>query len=99
MPTFQIESTFKGLGGGVDEAGVGPWAGPVVAATAIFLDPISLPSFLQDGIQDSKKLTKAKREAFFDILINLKDFQYGVGVATVDEIDQHNILKATLLAM
>jgi ribonuclease HII len=99
MPTLQIESTLKGLVGGVDEAGVGPWAGPVVAATAVFLDPQSLPSFLEDGIQDSKKLSKAKRETFFNELTKLEAFHYGIGIASVDEIDQLNILRATLLAM
>jgi ribonuclease HII len=99
MPTFEMESSFTGLVGGVDEVGVGPWAGPVVAATAIFLEPTSLPSFLMDGIRDSKKLTKAKREGFYQELINRQDFQYGIGISSVEEIDSLNILQATLLAM
>jgi ribonuclease HII len=99
MPTFELESTFIGLVAGVDEAGVGPWAGPVVAASAVFLDPPSLPSFLMNGIRDSKKLTKAKRDIFYQELINRKDFHYGVGISSVEEIDALNILQATLLAM
>lgn len=99
MPTFQIESTFKGPVGGVDEVGRGPWAGPVVAAAAVFLDPSSLPSSLFDGIQDSKKLSKAKRETIFETLLTLESFHYGVGMASVEEIDHLNILKATFLAM
>ncbi len=99
MPTFQIESTCQGLVGGVDEVGRGPWAGPVVAAAAVFLDPASLSPFLVEGIQDSKKLPKAKREAIFESLLALKDFHYGIGSASVEEIDQLNILKATFLAM
>lgn len=99
MPTFQIESTFQGLVGGVDEVGRGPWAGPVVAAAAVFLDPSSLPSSLLDDIQDSKKLSKTKRETIFEVLTNLEAFHYGLGLASVEEIDHLNILKATFLAM
>jgi len=99
VPTFQIESTFQGLVGGVDEVGRGPWAGPVVAAAAVFLDPSSLPSSLLDDIQDSKKLSKTKRETIFEALTNLETFHYGLGLASVEEIDHLNILKATFLAM
>lgn len=99
MPTFEIEQRFKGLIGGVDEAGRGPWAGPVVAAAAIFLDPSSLSSFLYEGIQDSKKLSKAKRNHFYQELLPLESFCYGIGIASVEEIDQLNISKATFLAM
>lgn len=99
MPTFEIEQRFKGLIGGVDEAGRGPWAGPVVAAAAIFLDPSSLSSFFYEGIQDSKKLSKAKRDHFYQELLALESFCYGIGIASVEEIDQLNISKATFLAM
>ena len=99
MPSLEIESRYVGLVGGVDEAGRGPWAGPVVAAAALFLDPHSLPSFLQNGIQDSKKLAKAKREHLYQELMTLTSFNYGIGVASVEEIDRLNILKATFLAM
>lgn len=99
MPTFEIEFQYKGLVGGVDEAGRGPWAGPVVAAAAVFLDPPTLPASLFDKIQDSKKLSKDKRESLYKQLIDLKCFHYGIGMASVEEIDSFNILKATFLAM
>ena len=78
---------------GVDEAGRGPLAGPVVAA-AVILDeknPI-------DGLTDSKKLTEKKREMLFDIIMS-KAFCFGVGRASATEIDEINILQATFLAM
>lgn len=99
MPTFEIEAQHKGLVGGVDEAGRGPWAGPVVAAVAVFLDPSSLSPTLFEGIQDSKKLSKTRREYLYHILMDLKSFHYSIGVASVEEIDHLNILKATFLAM
>jgi len=99
VPTFQIESTFKGLVAGMDEVGRGPWAGPTVAAVALFLEPLSLSPSLANAIQDSKKLPKAKREELYEKLTTLKPFCYGIGVATVEEIDRLNILKAIFLAM
>lgn len=99
VPTLAIESKYDGLVGGVDEVGRGPWAGPVYAAVAIFLDPPSLSSFFLKEIKDSKKLTKAKRELIFEHLMELQSFHYGIGMASVEEIDQLNILKATFLAM
>ena len=59
----------------------------------------SLSSFLYNGIQDSKKLAKTKRESIYQELMTLKSFTYGIGIASVEEIDQLNILKATFLAM
>ncbi|GGD18054.1 ribonuclease HII [Pyruvatibacter mobilis] len=77
---------------GVDEAGRGPWAGPVVAA-AVILDPDAIP----EGINDSKKLTEARRDALAcDIRASAL---VGVGAASADEIDQLNIRQATFLAM
>lgn len=78
---------------GVDEAGRGPLAGPVVAA-AVILNP-SKPI---DGLADSKQLTEKQREALF-VLIQENALAYGVGRAEVEEIDRINILQATLLAM
>ncbi len=99
MPTFEIESLYKERVGGVDEVGRGPWAGPVLAAAAIFLAPSSLSPELTDAIQDSKKLSKAKRELLYQKLVKLENFHYAIGEATVEEIDRLNILKATFLAM
>ena len=78
---------------GIDEAGRGPVAGDVYAA-AVVLDPKN-PI---DGINDSKKLSEKKRELLFDE-ITAKAVSYGVGVATVEEIEQTDILSAALLAM
>ncbi|MFZ5931088.1 MAG: ribonuclease HII [Pseudomonadota bacterium] len=77
---------------GIDEAGRGPWAGPVVAA-AVVLDPRNIPP----GLDDSKKLSVLKREALYARLLNCA--QIGVGQASVVEIDDLNILNASLLAM
>lgn len=78
---------------GVDEAGRGPWAGPVVAAAAI-LDPGDFPA----GLNDSKQLSAKRREALFEALAE-GPAEIGVGVASVEEIDRANILQATYLAM
>jgi ribonuclease HII len=81
-----------GLDCGVDEAGRGPWAGPVVAAAVI------LPkNFITDKINDSKKLSKKNRDILYENITKNADF--GLGFATVTEIDKLNILQASLLAM
>ena len=82
-----------GLIAGVDEAGRGPLAGPVVAAAVILddLNPIH-------GLADSKKLSPARRERLFDE-IRAKALCCSVAEATVEEIDRLNILQATMLAM
>lgn len=77
---------------GVDEAGRGPLAGPVYAA-AVILDPARLP----DGLDDSKALTARRREALFDQVLEMAEV--GIGRASVAEIDQINILRASHLAM
>jgi len=78
---------------GVDEAGRGPLAGPVVAA-AVILDPLR-PI---DGLADSKILSEVKRDSLSEI-IKAVALSWSVGVASVEEIDEINILQATLLAM
>jgi ribonuclease HII len=79
---------------GVDEAGRGPLAGPVVAAAC------TLPEdFFIDTIDDSKKLTCHEREAIFDQLMHHPDVHYGIGIVEAFIIDQINILQATLQAM
>lgn len=82
-----------GLVAGVDEAGRGPLAGPVVAAAVILDDGSPI-----DGLADSKKLSAAQRERLF-ALICARALCYAVGSASVQEIDSINILQATLLAM
>jgi ribonuclease HII len=96
-PTLTLELALIDVSGGpvcgVDEAGRGPWAGPV-SAGAVILNPADLPA----GIDDSKALTHARREAL-EIEIKARALAWGVGFASVEEIDQHNILHATGLAM
>lgn len=101
MPSFEIEQQYlhKRIAG-VDEAGCGPWAGPVVAAAAVWQNT-ELTHNVISLIDDSKKLSKTKREKIFDILMELPKsvFDFGVGQASVAEIDSINIGKATGLAM
>lgn len=78
---------------GIDEAGRGPLAGPVVAACVVMPPQPLLP-----GVDDSKKLSEKRREALFDAVRGCARF-VGVGVATAREIDELNILQATRLAM
>jgi len=82
-----------GLTAGVDEAGRGPLAGPVVAA-AVILDPLNPIN----GLADSKKLTALRRESLFSE-IQARALCCSIALATVEEIDRLNILQATLLAM
>ena len=78
---------------GVDEAGRGPLAGPVCAAA------VMLPqNCVIEGLNDSKKLTAKKREALFDV-ITTAAVSYGIAFATVEEIEEHNILAASFIAM
>jgi ribonuclease HII len=79
---------------GVDEAGRGPLAGPVVAAAVILPDDFHL-----DGLTDSKKVSAAKREKFYATLTTTPSVLWAVAQATVEEIDRLNILRATHLAM
>lgn len=78
---------------GVDEAGRGPWAGPVSAA-AVILNPRRMPK----GINDSKALTAARR-AELEIEIKAKAISWGVAFGAIEEIFEHNILRATGMAM
>jgi len=78
---------------GIDEAGRGPLAGPVVAS-AVILDPDQHP----EGIADSKKLTPAKRESLYE-QIRSKAIAVGVGIIGSEDIDRLNILRASLKAM
>jgi len=96
MPDFLLESQAGGRVAGVDEAGRGPLAGPVVAAAVIF--PSSVPDTLAALLDDSKKLTAAQRARAFAALRD-GPAEIGVGAASVAEILRLNILHAALLAM
>ncbi len=97
MPDYSVENEFKAKGYkfvcGVDEAGRGPLAGPVCAAAVILPE-----SLIIDGLDDSKKLTEKKREALYDVIIE-KAMAYSIAFASVEEIEEFNILNATFLAM
>ncbi len=78
---------------GVDEAGRGPLAGPVCAAAVILPDGLVI-----EGLNDSKKLSEKKREALYDV-IKEQAIAYSIAFASVEEIEEHNILQATFMAM
>jgi len=92
-PDLSLEAAHPWPVCGVDEAGRGPWAGPVSAA-AVILDPVRTPA----GLDDSKKLSERRREAL-EIEIKASALAWGVGFASVGEIAELNILQATGLAM
>lgn len=96
FPTFDLESELYTSGHariiGVDEVGRGPLAGPVVAA-AVWLDPGNIP----DGLNDSKKVPLKLRNALAELLPQIADVS--IGEASVQEIDELNILRASHLAM
>lgn len=97
LPTLTLETlAAEAVGGpvcGVDEAGRGPWAGPVSAA-AVILNPHDLP----EGVDDSKAMTALRRETL-EGEIKARALAWGVGFASVEEIAELNILQATGLAM
>ena len=97
MPSFDIEKEklLKGYKNicGCDEAGRGPLCGPVVAAAVILPVDLEIP-----GLNDSKKLTEKKRELLFDV-IKEKAVAYAIAEASAEEIDDINILNASMLAM
>jgi ribonuclease HII len=96
MPDFSYERRAGGIVAGVDEVGRGPLAGPVVAAAAIL--PLALPSGLAAMIDDSKKLTAARRLLVLAAL-HAAGAEIAVAAASVAEIERLNILHASLLAM
>lgn len=97
MLDYQLEHELYQAGStqvcGVDEAGRGPLCGPVVAAACILPCGLVIP-----GLNDSKKLTEKKRELLFE-QIKAEAISYSIACASVEEIDELNILEATLLAM
>jgi ribonuclease HII len=94
---FTVERTFFSRGlhsvAGVDEAGRGPWAGPVIAAAVI----VTPESPWLEGVDDSKQLTKRRREQLAAAIVS--SLVYAVGGASVREVDRLNIRRATALAM
>ena len=107
MPDFTLEIELQARYGekslviGLDEAGRGPWAGPVVAAAA-WLDPERCPAELLRGLDDSKRLSPARRAELLDMLEHSAACgaaALGLGEAGVAEIDRANILEASLRAM
>jgi ribonuclease HII len=97
MPDYSIESAHGGRVAGVDEAGRGPLAGPVVAAAVVFLRGV--PSGLAALLDDSKKLSAEERQAAYAALLTSGAAEIAVGAASVAEIARLNILHASLLAM
>ena len=97
MPSFDYENEKYSLGYtavcGCDEAGRGPLCGPVVAAAVILPRDCEI-----EGLNDSKKLTEKKREKLYDVIIE-KAIAYGIAEASPEEIDDINILNASMLAM
>lgn len=99
MPDFSCEQALNvsGLIFGFDEAGRGPWCGPVVAACVCWPNG-NIPLELAEQINDSKKLSAKKREKLFPLIMHSNAI-VGVGQASAKEIDDINILQASFLAM
>lgn len=97
MDIYQHDDAFRKKGfkviAGIDEAGRGPLAGPVVAAAVILPPDLKIP-----GLRDSKKVPEAERSALFWSILS-SSVDVGVGIIEHDEIDRVNILQATMLAM
>lgn len=97
MLEYTLEATAAKAGYkvicGVDEAGRGPLCGPVAAAACVLPPNLSI-----EGLDDSKKLTEKKRDALFEV-IKKEAITYSIALASVEEINEYNILEATLLAM
>lgn len=101
MPDFSFENKYGRNVVGIDEAGRGPWAGPVVAGAVMFKNQ-DCNRELVSMLDDSKKLSAKKREKIYQMLFeeqNKGNLVIGIGQAEVEEIDNLNILNATFLAM
>ena len=94
MPDLSFEKQYASPVVGVDEAGRGPLAGPVVVGAAILPNDFSHPK-----INDSKKLTELARERLYDELIENEEIRWAVSVMSAAEVDEVNVLKATHLGM
>lgn len=93
---FLLEEQYEGLVCGLDEVGRGPLAGPVVAACVVIPREMRELEFVR-YIKDSKKLAPKKREMLYEKIIS--HFPYAISALSPEEIDKHNILQASLLAM
>lgn len=101
MPSFEFEDSVQGVVAGVDEAGRGPWVGPVVAGCVAFINR-NVDEYLLENLNDSKKISKKKREILFELLqkeAEKGNILIGIGEASAKEIDEINILNASFLAM
>jgi len=94
-PNFDLEQKISGIVCGIDEVGRGPLAGPVTASAVIL--PFDTPTVILKDINDSKKVSAKRRAELYDALHDYAEI--GIGQASVDEIDEINILQATFLAM
>lgn len=92
---YDFDKEYNRLIIGVDEAGRGPLAGPVVAAAVV----INKYSQYLEEVNDSKKLTEVKREKIYENILNDENIIFGVGIVNSDIIDEINILQATYMAM
>lgn len=95
-PDLSLEDECEGLVCGLDEAGRGPLAGPVVAA-CVYIPPAARGEAFWAQVNDSKKLSEKKRDALYDLII--AHTHYGIAEASAQEIDEINILQASLMAM
>ncbi len=101
MPTFSLEQSYQVPVIGVDEAGRGPWAGPVMVSGVLFHAYTDLPCWVSQ-LNDSKKLSSKKRDWLFDQITSHKSkslLSYTIQAIDVDTIDRVNILEATMQGM
>ena len=96
MPDMRLELQAGGIVAGVDEVGRGPLAGPVVAA-AVVIPPADVDALAEAGLDDSKKLTARRREHLYRLIV--QSCHCAVGAGSVADIDNVNILGASLMAM
>lgn len=96
-PSFTIEKKYDGPIAGIDEAGCGAWAGPVISSAVIL--PERPSQHVLGLLDDSKKLSALQREKIYKLLYDIPNISIGIGQSSAEEIDNLNIRQATLLAM